>query len=375
MAVFSSVMFLILVSMECCLEQRAAIKVCVRTGESLRNTVNKVRTAWTDHALSSTQIQFWFRRFQSDPDRNTKDLKHTGRKKSQCTPAKERSVLDKLDEGKRITVCELAEYPEMSKTTMHTMLRKDLKLRKLAPKFVPKVLTQDQKDVRMDLCRKNIEKLEADPGILSRLIATDESWVFTYDPRTKCADMQWTHPDEPRPRKALCSRSQCKILLILYFDSHGPILCYFCEETVDSDIYINSLKQMQEALWKKHPQMWSEKQFLLLQDNASPHTSIDTAAYLFTVNMAENLWPHPQCSPDLSPCDYWAFPLLKSKLRGHRFQSLEDVKTTVQRTMRDIPLTEYQNCFDKLLVRYRKCLVAGGEYFEGQGSRGIGEVQ
>ena len=87
--------------------------------------------------------------------------------------------------------------------------------------------------------------------------------------------------------------------------------------------------------------------------------------------MAEKLWPHPQYSPDLSPCDYWAFPLLKSKIRGHRFQSLEDVKTTVCRTLRDIPVGDYQHCFDQLLVHYCHCIKAGGHYFEGQGKRGL----
>ena len=361
--------------MEYRLEQCAAIKLCVKTGENLHNTVTKIWTAWTDNALSDTQIRFWFRRFISDPQRNTKDLKHTGRKKSQRVPAKERQVLEKLDEDKRVTIRELAEYTDMSKSTMHKLLRKDMKMRKLSPKFVPKVLTAAQKAVRVQICQDNITKLEADPRILSRLIATDESWVFTYDPHTKKADMQWTRPDEPRPRKALRSRSQRKVLLILYFDSHGPLLCYFCEETVDSDIYIDSLKQLREALRRKCPQLWAAKDFYLLQDNASPHTSVDTAAYLFTVDMAESLWSHPQYSPDLSPCDYWAFPILKSKLRGHRFQMLDDLKTTIQRTLRDIPVSEFQNCFDSLLVRYRKCVAAAGEYFEGQGARGLGDVQ
>ncbi len=239
--------------MEYRLEQCAAIKLCVKTGENLHNTVTKIWTAWTDNALSDTQIRFWFRRFISDPQRNTKDLKHTGRKKSQRVPAKERQVLEKLDEDKRVTIRELAEYTDMSKSTMHKLLRKDMKMRKLSPKFVPKVLTAAQKAVRVQICQDNITKLEADPGILSRLIATDESWVFTYDLCTKKADMQWTRPDEPRPRKALRSHSQRKVLLILYFDSHGPLLCYFCEEIVDSDIYIDSLKQLREALQRKCP--------------------------------------------------------------------------------------------------------------------------
>ncbi len=365
-----------LVSMECRLEQRAAIKMCVRTGETLKMTVNRIIAAWPGNALSPTQIRFWFRHFQKDPTRNTKDMRHTGRKRSQRVPAKEALVLEKLDEDKRCTVRELAAHADMSKSSMHQLLRKDMKMHKLAPKFIPKVLTQAQKDTRVEISRSNLAKLEADPGILAHLIATDESWIFTYDPRTKRADMEWTLPGQPRPRKALHSCSQRRTLLILYFDSYGPILCYFYDEgTVDSEVYIDSLRMMRENLRRKRPERWAAKDFLLLQDNASPHTSIDTAAYLFTVDMAEMLWSHPQYSLDLSPCDYWAFPVLKNLIIGHRFQSLDDVKTCVQRILRDLPLAEFQNCFDNLMVQYRKCVAAAGEYFEGQGNRGLAPAE
>ncbi len=248
-------------------------------------------------------------------------------------------------------------------------------MRKLAPKYVPKVLTQQQKDFWVSICQQNVAELEHDPGILARLIATDESWVFTYDPHTKFADMEWTMPNQPRPQKALRGRSQRKTMLILYFDSHGPLCTFFHDDgTVDSDIYMDSLCMMREAVRRKRPALWKEQKFLLLQDNASPHVSAPTLGFLMMIDMAEKLWPHPQYSPDLSPCDYWAFPLLKSKIRGYRFDNLEDVKTTVKRMLREIPLADFQDCFDKLLIRYRKCIEAGGEYFEGQGKRGIAPV-
>ncbi len=266
----------------------------------------------------------------------------------------------------------MAASCDIGKTTAHKILRKDLSLTKLAPKFVPRVLTAAQRQTRVTLCTGNVEQLEQDPGILARLIATDESWVFTYDPCMKFANMEWTKPGEPRPRKALWGRSCRKTMVILYFDSTGPILTFFHDEgTVNSDVYMQSIREMREAVQRKRPALWAAKNFLLLQDNASPHTSTPTLAFLFEVGMAESLWPHPQYSPDLSPCDYWAFPMLKAKIRGHCFDNLEDVKTTVRRTLRTTPVSEFQDCFDKLLIRYKKCITAGSNYFEGQGKRGL----
>ncbi len=195
--------FLMLVSMESRLEQRAAIKMCVRTGESAKNTVMKLSTAWGADALSVTQIRFWFKRFQNEPNRHTKDQKHPGRPVSKHSQKTLDAVQMKLDEDKRTTVRQLANQCDIGKMTAHRIVKQDLHLTKLAPKFVPRVLTPQQRETRLKLCRDNVAQLEQDPGILARLIATDESWIFTYDPRTKFADMEWTKPGEPRPRKAL----------------------------------------------------------------------------------------------------------------------------------------------------------------------------
>ncbi len=372
MAVSGFWFLLFLVSMESHLEQRVAIKMCVRAGETVKDTIQKLRAAWGGDSLGVTQIRFWFRRFQQEPDRHTKDQKHTGRRVSKWTQKTLEAVQRKLDEDRQATVRQVAASCDIGKTTAHKILRKDLSLTKLAPKFVPRVLTAAQRQTRLTLCRGNVEQLEQDPGILARLIATDESWVFTYDPRTKFADMEWTKPGEPRPCKALRGHSHRKTMLILYFDSTGPLLTFFHDDgTVDSDIYMQSIREMREAVRRKRPALWAAKNFLLLQDNTSPHTSVPTLAVFYEVGIAESLWPHPQYSPDLSPCDYWAFPMLKAKIRGHHFENLDDVKTTVRRTLRATPVSEFQDCFDKLLIRYKKCIAAGGHYFEGQGKHGL----
>ena len=36
--------------------------------------------------------------------------------------------------------------------------------------------------------------------------------------------------------------------------------------------------------------------------------------------------PHPPHSPDLAPCDFFLFPKKKLKLKGRRFNSIEDIQ-------------------------------------------------
>ena len=71
--------------------------------------------------------------------------------------------------------------------------------------------------------------------------------------------------------------------------------------------------------------------------------------------------PHPPYSPNLAPCDFWLFPKLKEKLRGCRYETIEEMKKVVTKVIDTLT----QEDFQKLLERYNKCIAARGDYFEG----------
>ena len=69
---------------------------------------------------------------------------------------------------------------------------------------------------------------------------------------------------------------------------------------------------------------------------------------------------HPSYSPDLAPCDFCLFP----KLRGCCYETIEEMKEAVMKVMDMLTQEDFHGAFQKLLEQY-KCIVAGGEYFEG----------
>ena len=52
--------------------------------------------------------------------------------------------------------------------------------------------------------------------------------------------------------------------------------------------------------------------------------------------------PHPPCSPDLGPCDFWMFPTLKEKLRDRRFDDVEEIKEAVTEALDTFTLEDNQ---------------------------------
>ena len=71
--------------------------------------------------------------------------------------------------------------------------------------------------------------------------------------------------------------------------------------------------------------------------------------------------PHPLYSRDLAPCDFWLFP----KLRGCRFETIEEMKEAVTKVIDTLTEEDFHGTFPKFLERYNKCIAAGADYFEG----------
>ena len=71
--------------------------------------------------------------------------------------------------------------------------------------------------------------------------------------------------------------------------------------------------------------------------------------------------PRPPYSPNFAPCDFWLFP----KLRGCRYETIEEMKEAVTKVIDTLTQEDFHGAFQKLLERYNKCIAAGGGDFEG----------
>ena len=69
---------------------------------------------------------------------------------------------------------------------------------------------------------------------------------------------------------------------------------------------------------------------------------------------------HPFYSPVLDPCDFWLF----SKLRGCRYERIEEMKEAVTKVIDMLTQEDFYEAVQKLLERY-KYIAAGGNHFEG----------
>jgi hypothetical protein len=75
--------------------------------------------------------------------------------------------------------------------------------------------------------------------------------------------------------------------------------------------------------------------------------------------------PHPPCSPDLAPCDFFLFPRIKNKLKGRRFDDVDTIKMNTTRELNVLSREDFQRCFQMWQECWDKCILSAGDYFEG----------
>ena len=122
------------------------------------------------------------------------------------------------------------------------------------------------------------------------------------------------------------------------------------------------MRRLREAIHKKRPELWKNNSCILHHDNAPAYSSLLVRDVLAKTNTT--VMPQPPYSPDLAPSDFFLFPKLKKPMKGHRFSTIEEIKTASLIELKAVPQNDYQKFFDDWKKRWHKCIISNGDYFE-----------
>ena len=132
-----------------------------------------------------------------------------------------------MDKDHHVSIETISAQFDVSVGIVHTIIHKELKMRKICAKFVPRVLREDQKERRFHDSREMVELINSDLAVLDALVTCDESWIYCYDPETKRQSSQGKHTGSPRSKKVRQSKSTHKLLMIPFFNSIGMIYTHW----------------------------------------------------------------------------------------------------------------------------------------------------
>jgi histone-lysine N-methyltransferase SETMAR len=68
-------------------------------------------------------------------------------------------------------------------------------MRRISARFVPRLLSDDQKVLHVSVCRELKQQARDDPNFICSILTGDETWVYGYDLETKQQSSQWKSPN------------------------------------------------------------------------------------------------------------------------------------------------------------------------------------
>ena len=157
-------------------EVRANIKFCVKLGFTSTQTLEEIREA--KHTSCCRSLVFkWHDRYRKGRESLEDDVR-SGRPKKIATSIQEK-VTALLDDDRRLTVRELSESVDASLNTVHRVIADELKMSKVSARWVPRLLTDDDKLRRLSASQEFVKRYRKEgETFLNRIITTDETWLW-----------------------------------------------------------------------------------------------------------------------------------------------------------------------------------------------------
>ena len=147
------------------IEQRYAIKFCVKLNKSATETFASLTEAYGDATLSRTMVFKWHKAFKEGRE-NVEDDPRSGRPISSTNDQNVEVVRAVMAKDRRLSVRMIAEETGLNKNAVHRILTEHLHMRKICAKLVPKNLSVEQKANRLEICQDLLGRLEIEPNFL-----------------------------------------------------------------------------------------------------------------------------------------------------------------------------------------------------------------
>jgi histone-lysine N-methyltransferase SETMAR len=130
-----------------------------------------------------------------------------------------------IAKDRKKSIDDIADTVGLYHGTVHKIVTKDLNMNKVCARWVPRLLTDENKATRVDASREFLRRYDRDgERFLRRIITTNETWVNFYDPESKRESMVRKRPSSPPPKKAKTCKSTKKVMYIFFMDSQGMLL-------------------------------------------------------------------------------------------------------------------------------------------------------
>lgn len=264
-----------------------------------------------------------------------------------------------LNSDRRVTVDQAAEMVSVTKHTAQMIITNVLGLKRVCERWVPRLLTPEQRQHRIATCQELLDRHEAEgDDFLSKIVAGDETFVCYYLPERR-PSVTYKYPG---PEKNKIIQSQFRVLFAVFYDMQGLLLAHPVPDQTNmtAEYYTYILRDLLLPIIKKKRQgpNGKDKEIILLHDSTSMHSSRLTQATLRDLKI-ESL-PQPPDSPDLLPAEYWLYPHLREQIKSSTFKDRSSTWSAIQHHTNSFAENEMAESIRRLPERWNKVIDFSG---------------
>ena len=139
--------------------------------------------------------QQWRRRSSTNGTIGFRRVERTLEMTHAAAVQRQRRRLTLLDKDRRITIREIVDRIDCGYGTVFRISHDQLNMRRICARWIPKMLTDDQKRITVESCKRLLKRFEREGAdFMGKIFTVDETWTRLYTPETKAQSTMWKTP-------------------------------------------------------------------------------------------------------------------------------------------------------------------------------------
>lgn len=322
-----------------------------------------LETAWPAEAVSLRQVQRLMKDLTDGTRQTFSHISGQGRQISDQRQASIELVRQAIETDSTLTERRLARMLHMNDTMVHRILNEDLEMLWIKTQWVPHKISEVHRQLRVERCQDMLEAFHS-RIVKNNLVIVDEKWFFGRYLRPRNSIGSWISPhgDGIQIQTPKRLQTEKKFLVSVAVTISGQHYFKIADDNIDSDSYIQFIKEM--AVHFRNSAGIQMENMCLIQDNARPHVSRATLAFLGEKNI--RLLKQPPYSPDTNMCDRFIFCRLES-LRGQEnpdFSDREELELFLSTQLPTFTGEMMRKEFQKMREDFGKIIANEGHYLK-----------
>ena len=191
-------------------EQRSVVRFLFSKGLKPIEIHHWMRIQYGDRFMSHTEVYEWAEKYKNGIS-SVEDSPLPGPAFTAVTEDNIAVMENVIRDNWCVTVKEVTSLLDISVGSAHRIIHDELKFRKVCARWVPKRLTPEMKERRVNACQELLRRYEADgEAFLQHIVTGHKSWVHCYKPEQKQQSMECTTPCPQNRRRCGWNDLQAK---------------------------------------------------------------------------------------------------------------------------------------------------------------------